>query len=90
MKKQPPAHKLFSLSTQVSIYQNPKNHGSGATKIKNKKRKLLVPFAGSGSEYVLAKSLRINYLGIEINPEYAFFASRWLERGLDYDLDKRI
>ena len=60
------------------------------SKIKNKNGKLLVPFAGSGSECVLAKFLGINYLGIEINPEYTFFANRWLERGLDHELAKRI
>ena len=32
--------------------------------------KLLVPFAGSGSELVAAKQLNINYLGIEINKDY--------------------
>lgn len=32
--------------------------------------KLIVPFAGSGSECVAAKNLHIDYLGFEINPEY--------------------
>lgn len=60
------------------------------SKIKNKRGNLLVPFAGSGSECVLAQFLGISYLGIEINPEYAFFANQWLKRGLDYELTKRI
>ena len=40
--------------------------------------RLLVPFAGSGSECVVANSLGIPFLGIEINPEYAQFARGWL------------
>ncbi len=60
------------------------------SRIKSKKGRLLIPFAGSGSECVLAKTLGISYLGIEINPEYVFFANQWLERGLDHELAKRI
>ena len=41
--------------------------------------KVLVPFAGSGSECVVAKTLGIEYLGIEINPEFVDFATKWLE-----------
>ena len=32
---------------------------------------LVVPFAGSGSECVLANIIKVPFLGIEINPEYA-------------------
>jgi len=39
---------------------------------------VLIPFAGSGSECVVAQELGINYLGIEINPEFADFANQWL------------
>ena len=60
------------------------------SRIKNKNGRLLVPFAGSGSECVLAKFLEIHYLGIEINPEYTFFANQWLKRGLDHELAKKI
>ena len=41
--------------------------------------KVLVPFAGSGSECVVAQALEVEYLGIEINPEFADFAMKWLE-----------
>ena len=41
--------------------------------------KVLIPFAGSGSECVVAQSLGIEYLGIEINTEFADFAKKWLE-----------
>ena len=40
--------------------------------------RVLVPFAGSGSECVVAQALGIEYLGIEINPEYVAFARKWL------------
>ena len=42
--------------------------------------RVLIPFAGSGSECVVAKSLGIPFLAIEINPEYAAFARSWLEQ----------
>ncbi|MCY3946102.1 MAG: DNA methyltransferase [Anaerolineaceae bacterium] len=40
--------------------------------------RVLIPFAGSGSECVVAQELGISFLGIEINPEYASFAWQWL------------
>lgn len=42
--------------------------------------RVLVPFAGSGSECVVAKEEGIGYLGIEINPVFADFARQWLRR----------
>lgn len=41
-----------------------------ASKDKEKKSLLLVPFAGSGSECVAAKQENINFIGFEINQEY--------------------
>lgn len=41
---------------------------------------LLVPFAGSGAECVVAEDLGVNYVGIEINAEYATLARRWIAR----------
>ena len=49
------------------------------SKIKGNNGKLLIPFVGSGSECVVAKSLGIEFLGIEINNEYVDFANKWLE-----------
>ncbi len=40
--------------------------------------RVLIPFAGSGSECTVAKKLDIEYLGIELNPEYVDFANKWL------------
>ena len=42
--------------------------------------RLLVPFAGSGAECVAAKMLDVDYLGVEINPEYARFGRSWLKK----------
>lgn len=42
--------------------------------------RVLIPFAGSGSECVVAQELGVDFLGIEINPEYAQFARAWLKR----------
>ena len=40
----------------------------------------LIPFAGSGSECVVAKQEDISFLGIELNPVFANFATQWLRR----------
>lgn len=39
---------------------------------------LLIPFAGSGSECVVAQSLDVDYVGVEINEEYVDFAKQWI------------
>lgn len=40
---------------------------------------VLVPFVGTGSECVAAKSLSQNYIGFELNPEYVKIAQKWLK-----------
>ncbi len=40
--------------------------------------RVLIPFAGSGSECVVAQELGADFLGVEINPEYAYFAREWI------------
>jgi len=45
----------------------------------NKNGLVLVPFAGSGSECVIAKKLNIDYLGFEINPDYIQIAEARLK-----------
>ncbi len=47
--------------------------------------KVLIPFVGSGSECVVAQTLGVDYLGIEINPEFVDFARKWLEYENDQD-----
>ena len=48
------------------------------SRINGQKGKILIPFAGSGSECVVAKQLGVEFLGIELNPEYVAFAKQWL------------
>jgi len=49
------------------------------SRINGPSSKVLIPFAGSGSECVVAQALDAEYLGIEINPEFADFATKWIE-----------
>ena len=49
------------------------------SRINGNKGRVLIPFAGSGSECMVAKSLNIEFLGIELNPEYVEYANKWLE-----------
>ena len=49
------------------------------SRFNGKEGKVLIPFAGSGSECVVAQALGAEFLGIEINPEFADFAKKWLE-----------
>ena len=44
--------------------------------------RVLIPFAGSGAECVMAQALGTEYIGIEINPEFADLAEKWLEYSL--------
>ena len=48
------------------------------SRINGSRGDVLIPFAGSGSECVVAQQLGVNYLGIEINPEFVNFAEQWL------------
>ncbi len=40
--------------------------------------RVLIPFAGSGSECVVAQNLGLDFVGVELNKEYARFAKKWL------------
>lgn len=63
-----PTQKPLALAEQlISSVQN------------GKKGKVLIPFAGSGSECVAAKILGMDYFGIEINEDYINLARGWLE-----------
>ncbi|MBC6428858.1 MAG: site-specific DNA-methyltransferase [Cellvibrionales bacterium] len=48
------------------------------SRIKGNTGKILIPFAGSGSECVVAMKLGIEWLGLELNPEYVDFAQQWM------------
>jgi len=62
-----PTQKPMALTKR--LIQSRINGNSGRT---------LIPFAGSGSECVVAKSMRIPFFAVEINPEYAEFGRSWL------------
>ena len=64
-----PTQKPLELSRR--LIQSRINGNAGRT---------LIPFAGSGSECVVARSLGVPYLGIEINPEYARFGRSWVKQ----------
>lgn len=49
------------------------------SRINGNNGRVLIPFVGSGSECVVAKTLNIEYLGIELNPEYVEYAKEWLK-----------
>jgi len=61
-----PTQKPMSLTKKLILS---KINGSG---------NVLIPFSGSGSECIVAKSLGIPFLGIDINPEYVNFGKNWL------------
>ncbi len=50
------------------------------SRISGQAGRVLIPFAGSGSECVVARDLGIDFVGIEINPDYVSFAEQWLAR----------
>ena len=49
------------------------------SRINGNSGRVLIPFAGSGSECIVAQSLSVEWLGIEINREYHDFAKEWLK-----------
>ena len=53
------------------------------SRINGKGGRVLIPFAGSGSECMVATKLGIEWLGIEINPDYIEFAEKWIKQCID-------
>ena len=49
------------------------------SRINGNNGRVLIPFAGSGSECVVTKQMGVEFLGIEINPVYSDFGRKWLE-----------
>jgi site-specific DNA-methyltransferase (adenine-specific) len=41
---------------------------------------IIVPFAGSGAELVVARDLGCNYEGYELNNEYVILGNKWIEK----------
>lgn len=75
-KKNHENHKLLSHPTQKPIELTEKLIFS---RINGNNGRTLIPFAGSGSECVAAEINNIEYIGIEINPEYVEYANKWIE-----------
>lgn len=48
------------------------------SRVNGKGGRVLIPFAGSGSECVVAQCLGLDFVGVELNKEYVKFASKWL------------
>ena len=62
-----PTQKPLELSQRLI---KSKINGSGGT--------VLIPFAGSGSECVVAKSLGVDFVAMELNPDYVKAGRKWL------------
>ncbi len=49
------------------------------SRINGNEGRTLIPFAGSGSECVVAQSMGVPFLAVELNPEFARFGRSWLK-----------
>jgi site-specific DNA-methyltransferase (adenine-specific) len=65
-----PTQKPFELTRKLLLSSLPKDT----------KPKVIVPFAGSGSELVVAKSLGCDFVGFELNDDYVTFGNSWLNK----------
>lgn len=65
-----PTQKPFELTRKLILSSIPKDV----------KPKVLIPFAGSGSELVVAKSLGCEFIGFEINEDYVRLGNSWLKK----------
>ncbi len=65
-----PTQKPFELTTKLFKSSVPKNETP----------KVMVPFAGSGSELVVAKSLGYEFIGFELNDKYVGLGNSWLNQ----------
>lgn len=62
-----PTQKPMQLTRRLMLSRLAPNSGS-----------VLIPFAGSGSECVVAQSLGLQFFACELNPEYVSFGRQWL------------
>jgi site-specific DNA-methyltransferase (adenine-specific) len=65
---QHPTQKPMALTEKLILSRINGNNG-----------RTLIPFVGSGSECIVARNLGVEFLGIEINPDYVKHANKWLE-----------
>jgi len=47
---------------------------------KDRQPNVVIPFAGSGSETIVARDLNCNFVGYELNQDYVKLGNRWLEK----------
>lgn len=69
-------HKTFKHPTQKPMRLTKKLIDS---RISGQRGRVLIPFAGSGSECLVAHQWGLDYLGIESNPLYVDFARKWIK-----------
>ena len=66
-----PTQKPFELTRKLFLSCMPK-HG-----------KIVVPFAGTGSECMVAKAMGHDFVGIDLNPDFVKMANLAIERGIE-------
>lgn len=79
-KKNHEGHQLFQHPTQKPMKLTERLIKS---RIKDGQGSVLIPFAGSGSECVVAQRLGCQFDAVEIDPQYYLFAKLWLEKEME-------
>jgi len=69
-------HEIFTHPTQKPYELTKKLFLSSIPK--DVKPQVMVPFAGSGAELVVAKQLGCDFVGFELNPDYVDLGNSWL------------
>jgi site-specific DNA-methyltransferase (adenine-specific) len=77
-KKNHENHNIFTHPTQKPFELTSKLLKSSIPK--NSTPMVVIPFAGSGSELVVAKTLGCEFVGFELNSDYVILANSWLEK----------
>jgi len=73
------SHDTFNHPTQKPFELTRKLIQASAP-IDDKSAKILIPFAGSGSECVVAKDLKYEFIAFELNPEYVLLANSFIKK----------
>jgi site-specific DNA-methyltransferase (adenine-specific) len=78
LKKEHEGHNYFTHPTQKPFELTKKLFQSSVPKDLNPQ--VLVPFAGSGAELVVAKTLGYDFVGFELNENYVKLGNSWLNK----------